>query len=89
MKKEYVAWVSDPSSLPPGEEVQLTIRDLTPGKRKYEARNVKAIVSSSPEELPDGDILWLRSAIGVMLPHPRGIKITQDLGECLPGTPYQ
>ncbi len=88
-KKEYLAWIEDLNDLPQGEEIQLTIRDLTPGKRKYEARNVKAVLSSSPEKLPEGDILRFRSPVGVLLPDSWAIKITEDLGEYLPGTPYR
>ena len=88
MKKEYVTWLEDPKELPEGTEVELTIRDLTPGPRKYDARNVKAIVSSSPEKLPEGDILWLRSAVGTLLPQPWAIKITGELPEHMPGTPW-
>jgi hypothetical protein len=88
-KKKYLAWVKDLNELPQGEEIQLTIRDLTPGQRKYEARNVRAILYSSPEKLPDGDILRFRSPVGVLLPDSWVIKITEELGEYLPGTPYQ
>lgn len=88
-KKEYLAWIEDLKDLPQGEEIELTIRDLTPGRRKYEARNVKAILSSSPEEFPEGDILRFRSSVGALLPDSWGIKITGELGEYLPGTPYR
>ena len=87
-KKEYLAWTKDLNDLPQGEEIQLTIRDLTPGPRKYVARNVKAVVSSSPEKLPEGDILRFRSPVGVLLPDTWVIKITGELGETLPGIPY-
>ncbi|MFQ5987770.1 MAG: phenylphosphate carboxylase subunit gamma [Dehalococcoidia bacterium] len=89
MKREYVTWVDDLHNLPEGEEIQLTIRDLTPGRRKYEARHVKAILSSSPDKLPDGDTLWLRSGSGVMMPVPWVIRVVEELGDYLPGTPYQ
>ncbi len=88
MKKEYVTFVASPKGLPEGEEIRLTIRDLTPGRQKYDARNVKAIVSSSAEQLPEGDILWLRSPVGVLSPQPWAIKITAELEEFLPGPPY-
>ncbi|UCG65266.1 MAG: phenylphosphate carboxylase subunit gamma [Deltaproteobacteria bacterium] len=88
-KKEYLAWVKDLKELPQGEEIKLTIRDLTSGQRKYEARNVRAILYSSPEKLPDGDTLRFRSPVGVLLPDSWVIKITEELGEYLRGTPYQ
>ena len=88
MKKEYVTWFDDPPGLPEGEEVKLTIRDLTPGREKYQARHVRAILSRSPGKLPEADTLWIRSGAGAMKPDPWSIKVTEDLGEYLHGTPY-
>ena len=87
-RKEYLTWVRELKDLPEGEEIQLTIRDLSPGRRKYEARNVKAILFSSHESLPKGDLLRFRSPVGALLPDTWFIKITEDLPEYLPGTPY-
>lgn len=87
-KREYLTWVRHLKDLPEGEEIQITLRDLTPGPRKYEARNVKAIVYASQERLPEGDVLRFRSPVGVLLPDIWTIRITEDLGEYLPGTPY-
>ena len=58
MRKEYVTWLIADEQLPEGQEIELTIRDLTPGREKYKGHNVKAIVSSSPDKLTGGDILW-------------------------------
>ena len=76
------------SELPKGEEIELVIRDLTPGRQKYDAHIVKAIASSSDRELPDSDILWLRSAVGILWPTPRSIKIRKELDEFIPGRPW-
>lgn len=46
MAKEYDTYVKDKSSLALNSEVELIIRDLAPGPRKYEARIVKAKVFS-------------------------------------------
>ena len=77
MKKEYVTWLVIDEQLAEGQEIELTIRDLTPGREKYNGRNVKAIVSSSPDRLPEGDILWIRSGTGVLHPPALG---NQDYG---------
>ena len=88
MKKQYQAFIDDIEHLPEGQELELNIKDLTPGKRKYDARLVRAILYSNPERLPDGDILWLRGANGLLHPTPWVMKITVELGDYLPLAPY-
>lgn len=85
---EYVARVRKLSELKDGQEVELFIQDLTPGPRKYDGEIVKAIVYSSPDKLPGGDVLWLRSVLGRAYAKPWAIKITQRLGLAMPGRPY-
>jgi phenylphosphate carboxylase gamma subunit len=84
MKKSYDTFVRSLKELPEGQEVELLIRDLTPGMHKYDSRYVRAIISSSPEKLPTGDILWLRLERGTLHPQPWTIKITEELGELPP-----
>ncbi len=89
MAKEYLVFVEDmKKELVEGRELLLTIKDLTPGKRKYENRVVKAIVSSSPDKLPGSDILRVRSWTGVLYPQPWAIKIVEEAGEVLQGIPH-
>jgi len=89
MVKEYEVFVrSIEKELVEGQEVELTIKDLTPGPRKYENRVVKAVVSSSPEKLPDNDTLRVRSWTGHLYPEPWAIKIVKEVGEVLPGMPH-
>ena len=88
MKKQYQAFIEDLDRLTEGGEVELNIKDLTPGQRKYDSRLVKAILFSSPERLPEGDVLWLRSGSGFLYPKPWAMKITQELGEYLSVPPY-
>jgi len=85
MKKEYQAFIE---GFKEGEEIELEIKDLTPGPYKYDSRRVKAILSSSPEKLPDGDILWIRSQSGFLHPSPWAMKITQELGAYVHQPPY-
>ena len=89
MSKEYATFVSDPQGLPQGQEIKLAIKDLTPGPRKYDCRIVKAIVSSSPDKLAGGDVLWLKSLVGITFPKPWGVKIVEELGDSIPRPPYQ
>jgi hypothetical protein len=84
MRKEYDAFVEKLSDLAEKGEVELTIRDLAPGQHKYESRFVRAVLSSSIDQLPDSDILWIRFPLGFLHPKPWGIKITAELGEYQP-----
>ena len=81
MKREYLTFISSLEELPRNQEISFFIRDLTPGPRKYDARYVRAVVSDSPEELPEGDTLWVRSQVGVLYPEPWYIKVIADLEE--------
>jgi len=88
VKREYLTFVPDIKDLIENKEVELTIKDLTPGPRKYDARIVKAILSSYPARLPDGDILWVRSWTGVLYPQPWVIKVMGEVGESMAGLPH-
>jgi hypothetical protein len=89
MSKEYSTFVSDPQRLPEGQEIKLAIKDLTPGPRKYDCRIVKAIVSSTPDKIQGGDVLWLKSLVGITFPKPWAIKIVEEVGDSIPRSPYQ
>ncbi len=86
MAQEYLTFVESLKDLPDGKEVELTIKDLTPADRryKYDARYVKALVSSDAKKIPGADTLWVRFRMGVLHPQPYGIKITKELGEFKP-----
>lgn len=84
MRKEYDTFVEALDELPQGKEVALAIRDLTPGPRKYDSRYVRAVVSSNPQDLPDGDTLWIRLQLGTVHPQPWAIKVLESLGEYMP-----
>ncbi|MBI4288491.1 MAG: phenylphosphate carboxylase subunit gamma [Chloroflexi bacterium] len=88
MKKEYVTFVRDFKSLPQGKEIEITIRDLTPGPRKYDAKIVKAVVSEDPARMPEGDLLWLRSATGVLSAKPWAIQVKGEVKGFLNLPPY-
>ncbi len=77
--KEYDTFVLRDEVLPDGQECQVIIRDLAPGKHKYSSFKVKAVVSSSAERLPDGDTLWVRNEVGTLSKDPWKIKIIERL----------
>ena len=81
MKKEFDTFVYNLEELPEGEECRIAIRDLSPGQRKYKTLYVKAVVSSSPEKLPAGDTLWIRTELGRQYQQPWKIKIIEQLEE--------
>ncbi len=85
---ECESFVKHFSDLEENKKSVLTIRDLTSGRRKYNARIVRAMVSRSPEALQNWDKLWVRSAVGVKDPEPWGLKIVEELGDTTPGKPY-
>ena len=85
---EYESHVKHHKDLQENLKVVLTIRDLTPGKHKYNARVARVQVSRSSEALAKWDTLWVRSVVGVKDPHPWGMKILEELGETVPGKPY-
>ncbi len=85
MAKEYLAFISEfgigsLQDLEDGKELELVIKDLTPGKYKYESRFVKAKIGR-PEALPGSDSLQVRFAHGTLCPKPYAIKILEELGE--------
>jgi len=85
MKKEYLAFVSEfgienLEDLDGKKEIDIIIKDLTPGRYKYESRFVRARIATS-EKLPEGDILWVRFQHGQMNPDRFAIEIIEELGE--------
>ena len=85
MPKEYLAFVSEfgiesLEDLDKNKEIDLVVKDLTPGRYKYESRYVRARISTR-KKLPDGDILWIRYQHGQLYPEQFTIQITKELGE--------
>lgn len=78
--KEYQVVVKGLDALPQGQEIELAIRDLSLGPRKYDGRYVKAIVANSEEKLPGGDIMRLISSTGYIYPDPWTIRILKEIG---------
>jgi hypothetical protein len=76
MKKEWLAFVDNPSMLNLGNEVELVIKDLDPGVRNYESHRVLAIVQKGEEG--EGDSLRIRSATGVLYADTYKIRILEE-----------
>ncbi len=87
MSKEYLTYVRQYADLRDGVR-NLFIKDLTPGPRKYDTKQVQAMISNSPANLPESDVLWVRSEMGVLDPNPWAIKILEDLPDYVEGRPY-
>lgn len=86
--KEYLTFVRRLSDLREGEQV-LFVKDLTPGRRKYDTKLVRAELSRGLERLPYGDRLWIRSETGYLHSEPWVIAILEELPPYVPGEPWQ
>ena len=83
---EYETFVRDFDRTTSGASVVLTLRDLTPGRRKYRGCNVRAVVSRPPNA--GEPTLWLRSVVGLKDPSPCSIHIVEELPETFAAEPY-
>lgn len=71
----YEIFVRKLNELEEGKESEREVRDA----QTYERKQVKALVSSSPEKLPDGEPLWVRGMLGQLLDEkPWQIKIVSE-----------
>jgi len=69
---------------------ELFIKDLTPGKAKYDTKHVIGTVAKSKKGLNKPDILWLRGESGERSREPWYISIEQTLKEdWVPGKPWE
>jgi hypothetical protein len=76
MNKEWTTNVANLSALNLGQKVELIVKDLSPGVRKYESHRVLAVVSRG--ETGEGDRLQVRSATGVLYDETFWIKILEE-----------
>ncbi len=86
MAKEYETFIRDSARLLNGRQVVMSLRDLTPGRKKYKGLNVRAVVSQPPR--PGEDILWVRSVVGVKNPEPYSVRIVEHLPDIFKAPPY-
>lgn len=86
MAGEYETFVRDRERILQGNEVVLTLRDLSPGRRKYRAINVRCAVSQPPHA--GEPLLWIRSVVGLRESEPCSVRIVQELPDSFEGAPY-
>ena len=80
--KEYDTFIlKDLASVPEEQEMELIVRDLTPGDRRYKYRSayVTALVSKSEGKYPDR--LWIRLGKGQLQEKPWSIKILKEVNK--------
>ena len=77
MAQEYESFVRDRAHVLSGREVVLTLRDLSPGRKKYKGINVRAVVSQPPKA--NEPVMWIRSVVGVKDPQPCSVRIVEEL----------
>jgi len=88
MATEYQTFITKSEDIPEGQEVELVIKDLTPGPRKYDGSRVKAVVYKSEKSITGGCTLYVRSEVGVLQPRLWTIKIIEELPDLIPSPPY-
>ena len=88
MHKEWQTFVRKFEDLQEGE-VELFIKDLTSGPRKYDTKHVRATVAKAKERLPKGEILRIRSESGITAMEPWYIEILEELPDWVPGKPWE
>lgn len=79
--KIYDTFNDEPEKMLQMEEIDITIRDLTPGNEKYCSKYVRAMLSKDPDALPDGDELLIRYQRGELSPEKWRIRIVKEIGE--------
>lgn len=87
-KQSWETFLRRPGDLKEAIEMPMVLRDLTPGKKKYQMRHVVAVVSRKPEDMASMDQLSIRTVVGILLPETWGIRIIRGLPTELPGKPY-
>ena len=81
-RKEYDTFIlTDLTSVPEDQEMELIVRDLTPADRRYKYRSayVTALVSKSESKYPDR--LWIRLGKGQLQEKPWSVKILKELNK--------
>lgn len=85
--KQYDCFVDEPEKLSDGMEMELVIRDLTPGKNKYDSKYVRAKILSPHNKLPGSGVLFVRSRNGQLQKKQWLINVLEELGAYKTETP--
>ncbi len=88
-KQIWETFVRRPGDLKESVETPMVLRDLNPGRKKYQMRHVVATVNRQSPETSGVDELRVRTVVGVLLPEIYAIKIIRDLPMEIPGIPYR
>lgn len=86
METTYETFARDAGHVLSGKEVVLSLRDLTPGRKKYRGFNVRAVVSRPPRA--GEPVMWIRSVVGEKDPEPCSVNIIEELPDVIEGAPY-
>jgi hypothetical protein len=87
-ERVWETFLRRPGDLREDVEMPMALRDLTPGKTKYQMRHVITMVTRRVDETASMDRLRVRTVVGVLLPDTWGVRIIRDLPIELPGRPY-
>ena len=86
MTANYETFIRDRSRLSSDREQVLTLRDLSPGRRKYRGINVRAVISHPPR--PGEPSLCVRSLVGLKDPREFSVRIVEELPDAFDAEPY-
>lgn len=75
----YDIFVNSLDELPEGQELELQVRDLTPGIHKYAYKWVKAHVSANPDTYPQK--LQIRFGRGQAYEKPYSIQVSGEVNK--------
>lgn len=75
---EYLFVDTGTEVLKEGESV-ITIKDLSPGRKKYRCSLVRAELASNPAKLPKADVLRVIGKLGHSRPKPWAIRIIEKV----------
>ena len=88
-KRTWETFVRSRDQLEEGVPIPLVLVDLAPGIRKYSIKHAVVVIDRRREALPDGDVLWVRTPVGVRLSTPYAMRIVRELPSELPGVGYR
>lgn len=74
---QWEVFVMDPAELPEGKQLELSVRTLNSGLKKYTYQRVKAEVSPSLDKFPDQ--LQVRLGRGQLSPQRFSIRIIETI----------
>jgi hypothetical protein len=87
-KRNWETFVRSPDQLKEGVPIPVVLVDLSGGIRKYSLRHAVVVIDRRSEALPEGDVLWVRTPVGVKLSTPYAMRIVRELPSELPGIGY-